>query len=707
MPRGTPITGAASITAVPDAPKAPPTKKRTRRPTTGAEKHTMRTQIKQAYSSQSKSQKRTYEALTAAAELMDPTDPNSYGGKPNAVARTWQHAAWGYTRVVPELSAGMIYTGSALSRVKVIVGKRNPDGTVEPGFSGDDPVDGLNEAAATEAAEHINHLRSPKGGQSELLRSFGEKIFVSGECYVLPEDTPAGLMFDCLSTQELAKEGESFVRYYGPGGDTKPVPDDIMPIRIWRPDSQFGQLANSSVRACLEILEELVILTRLVKASSISRMALSGILAIADEFDFPEDDEDEDGQTSEPTNPLITDIINTAVKAVDDPASAAAFVPFIFQGPADLIDKGIKYISFQGDTSENVVKRREALERLAQGLDLPVEVILGFQGTTFANAAQISEDTFKLHIEPLLQLFCDAMTVAFLWPAMAETRGIQPEHLEGTVYPDDILSVAVTFDASALISRPDRAENIVDMFIKDQTHTAVAQKEVRAALGLPPEGGPDILETSIRLDALRLGKIRETIAAPVADGAVSLQAAYEGKATKPGESAGSQLAGNQEAAAAAAQEAADAKAAAHPPAASADAAAMRSIMLDAFALRVSGAAEITVERAVEKVGAKLRTKATANQRPSIAEVANDHVASVFGATAVKRMLGRDDPIAAEAAAFGRTVARWALETGLATPDEIGELGRRQVADMAREKMFNTAVTTHLGDEAWAKVLTPA
>jgi len=73
------------------------------------------------------------------------------------------------------------------------------------------------------------------------------------------------------------------------------------------------------VQSSLEVLEELVVLTRLVRASAISRMAVAGILLLPDELDFPEEEAGPDGNMSEARNPVAVDIINNGSKAIDDP----------------------------------------------------------------------------------------------------------------------------------------------------------------------------------------------------------------------------------------------------------------------------------------------------------------------------------------------------------------------------------------------------
>jgi hypothetical protein len=617
------------------------------------------------------------EGLTASAMVMDPTAFNA--PSPNAVTRTWQHAAYGYVNTVGELNAGRMYVGNALSRCTLAVGKRNPDGSVEQGYDGEEPVADLDSAVAAEAAELIAQIQAKRGGQSELLRSSGEKMFVAGELYYVPEDTPSGMMFDVLSTQELLRDGNTWTKYLGPGYGAEPLPPGVTPIRVWRPDGQWSMLATSSVRSCLEILEELVVLTRLVRSSAISRMALAGILVIPDELDNPDEEVGPDGGMAEATNPLAVDMINTGAKAIDDPANASAWMPYIIQGPAEYLAH-LRHVPFEAASQEQVIERTEALQRLAQGLDLPVEVILGHMNTTFTNAQQISIDTFRIHLEPTLQLISDALTVAYLWPAMAKARGIDPTHLEGdSAYPEDILGVAVTYDAHQLISQPDRTKEMMDVYHYDLTQQTIKIAEIRDALNLDPAEVVDPEEVAARVDAIRLTKIRETIAAPPSDAAVGIESIDQ--AVVPGQSAGAQLieaiGTDDKRGGPAPQAPAPSTQPTQPPAVAASAYSGAEIVV---AHRIAGAVEVTAARMVERLGAKVRAKAKPTERSQWADIASVDLPRVLGIDQMHRILAADvdKTLATEAASLASHASDWAAAGEIPLALAIG----RRASDMA-------------------------
>lgn len=603
-------------------------------------------------------------ALVAAAEQALPASGGS--AATSTASQAWHRAVYAYARTVPELGAAKLYVGNCMAQIGLRTARRHPDGSVEPAVlvpaheeEGDDgetilvPAElapGIDPQVFAYAEEVIATLRAPYGGQSGLLRSYGEKIFLAGDTWLLPVDSSSGLTFDACSTTELVKEGTGYKRLYGPGGESEDIPETTIPVRVWRPDPEFGRLSCSSVQACLEVLEELVILTRLVRSAAIQRLALSGILAIADDFDDPIDDAGEDGQTAEQMNPLAHDIIETGAVAIDDPSSAAAWLPYLLQGPLAAVKEGIRLIRFEGDDALNVVKRGEALDRLAHGIDLPAESVLGHGDTTFANANQISEDRFKIHIEPSVQMFCDAVTVNILWPALALKMGLAAERVRESGYPPEITALAVGYDADNLVARPNQAKEQLELFKADQSQTAVKISEVRNAVGLDPDEQVDEEETMRRIGYIRMVK------GPAPEPGMPVE---EGELEEvPLEEDGTGTA-----------------------------AALASALQ--ITQRIAGAMEVTVERAAGKIGSKLREKASAAQKGRVQGRANTEVARVLGPTITAKLLSGSDPAAADVADLMRSVVRWATELGCSDPHGLAKAVGEVTATAIHDRLYAT------------------
>lgn len=649
-----------------------------------------------------------HQALTAASAIVaDEAGAPSRSGQPNSLTRIWQHAALGFSLTIGELSAAKMFVGNAHSRIRLKLVKVDDDGSIDDAFDGAEPVTGLDPDIAKAGADILRTLRSAYGGQSEMLRQYGEHMFLVGELWLVPMRVPAGQVCEVMGILELARDGtwpDGSIRWKHIMGDGVPaevLPKGVEPVRVWRRSNTFGNLAASSVQACLVILEELDILTRLVKASGLSGMALTGMVCIPDEADSPDDEAAPDND--EAMHPLLADMMRQGCRAVEDPSNPAAFMPYLAQMPGDVIDK-IKHIPFMASGAEHVVQRAEAVQRLAQGLDLPAEIITGHAGTTYSNAFQISEDSYKVHLRPSFEMLCDALTQDILWPALARKMGLTEQQIIDGGYPPEILSVAIHYDASELVSHPDKTADIIQVVKYDKTQMMVAKSEVRMALDLDPDGGPDDAEVAKRLDAVRLQAIKETIAAPTSDAAVPLEDAN--KAVIPGESAGKGLIGQQASEpTGVAQTASPATTTTAPPASAPTVTAAAASAMAVLSAQVAALGDFTIDRAVERVGARLRAKLKPDsiQRQTIDGVENANVAAILGPRIVASILGNDDPgFGGDLATFARHAERLAAKAGHPAPGVVAEALAKVVGQMCRDRMYG--VPSSMSAEVCAPLL---
>lgn len=648
-----------------------------------------------------------HQALTAASKIVNDESAAPMSGQPNSLTRIWEMAVLGYAQTIPELGAVKMLVGNCHSRIRLKLVKVDDDGEIDDAFDGAQPVTGLDPEIAGWGAEVLRTLRSGYGGQSELLRQYGENMFLIGELWLVPMQTPTGWVCEVLSILELAADGTwpdkttKWKRILGDGAPAEHLPQGVKPIRVWRRSNTFGNLASSSVQACLVILEELDILTRLVKASALSGMALSGMVAIPDEADSPDDEAAPDND--EAMHPLLADMMRQGCRAVEDPGNPAAFMPYLAQMPGDVINK-IKHIPFMASGAEHVVQRAEAIQRLAMGLDVPVEWALGHQSSTFTNATQITESAYKIHLRPSFEMLCDALTQDILWPYLANKMGLSPQAIQDGGYPPEILSVAIHYDASELVSHPDKTADIIQVVKYDKTQMMVAKSEVRMALDLDPDGGPDDAEVAKRLDAVRLQAIKETIAAPATDAAVPIEDAQ--KAVVPGESAGRGLIGQQASEpTGVAQTASPATTTTAAPASAPTVTAAAASAMAVLSAQVAALGDFTIDRAVERVGARLRAKLKPDsiQRQTIDGVENANVAAILGPRIVASILGNDDPgFGGDLATFARHAERLAAKAGHPAPGVVAEALAKVVGQMCRDRMYG--VPSSMSAEVCAPLL---
>lgn len=597
-------------------------------------------------------------AIIAAAEKLD-----AVAGDRAKLAKAldWQRQAWGYYDLVGELWYASNFVGSVLSRVRLTVAIRNDDGSISPAF-GDEIIDpATNEPTgeyetfhplAQEAAERVKELRSQRGGQAAILRALGLNLTVAGEATILGVNDPDGEAdFDVLSVEELVEESGKRYRV----DPTKPqdkneIPGEATFVRIWRPHPRFSRRADAATKPLLEVLEELVLLTRAVRATTTSRLTGAGMLIVDDALDYSDDDDaPEDADKSDK---FTADLLEHTTTPITDRGSAAAVVPFVVRAerpPGGTVKDLFHHIDFTRnfDAYPSVELRKEAVRRFAQGIDLPVEIVTGSGAANHWSAWQIDEATYKSHIEPLLTLIVDGLTAGYLHPALRAA--------DGNRKAQDVRQIVAWYDASELLVHPNRGADAIALFDRK----LVAGRVVRDAHGYSEDDAPDDDEIAAR-DAAPLptdvGVGGVPVGAPPAD---------------PGQGANEVAPGP-------------------PPAATA-------ALLD----RIAAAAEVSVERAAAACGSMIRSKAGNN--PTVRSVLSSthnlaDVAMTLGPEECRRYLPDAVFGQAEFGPFARMVRRWAAEAGY-SPGYTAEQATKVVETLAARRLTGLVEITAADFEA--------
>src|SRR4029079_7409679 len=97
--------------------------------------------------------------------------------------------------------------------------------------------------------------------------------------------------------------------------------------------------------------------------------------------------------------------------------------------------------------------RQEAIARFATAMDFPPEVLGGTGGSNHWSAWHIEESAVKIHIEPLMTRICDALTEAYLKPAL--------KHLK-----EDETRYIFWYDTAPLTVRRERLKDTLNMYEK-------------------------------------------------------------------------------------------------------------------------------------------------------------------------------------------------------------------------------------------------
>ena len=267
-------------------------------------------------------------------------------------------------------------------------------------------------------------------------------------------------MWEIISCIEMVVAGDHWQINYGDGLPPINLTEDDVVIRIWLPAPDRRIMADSPFKALLPILTEIEWLTRHVFAQITSRLAGAGILMLPQGMSFPPAPATDGVQieaTNEATGFMLT-LADAMMTPIKDPGSPSAVVPIVVTAPDDAIDKA-KLLTFWSELDAHTMDlRNEAIRRFALGMDLPPEQVLGMSsnsgtgggssnGISHWGAWQVEEATIKMHVEPMLDVIINALTMGYLRPILDESS-----------------TAVVIYDTSALRLRPDRSKEAFELY---------------------------------------------------------------------------------------------------------------------------------------------------------------------------------------------------------------------------------------------------
>jgi hypothetical protein len=349
-----------------------------------------------------------------------------------------------------------------------------------------DTTDGEHAPVTTgSAADLLGALFNGPDGQREMLDALGTHLTIAGEAYLVGRSVDGDDTWEVVSVLEMEVSGDSWQINYGAGLESVKLTDDDVVIRIWLPSPARRIEADSPFRALLPILSEIEWMTRHVFSQITSRLAGSGILMMPQGMSFPPPPEqhNDDGTTTPaaPTNDadaFMLTLADAMMAPIDDPSSPSAVIPIVVTAPDDAIDKARLLTFWTELDGQSMALRNEAIRRFALGMDLPPEQVLGMSGTSSGGSGsvshwgawQVEESTIKLHIEPMLDVIVNALTVGYLRPQMDETS-----------------TLVISYNSSALRLRPDRSKEAFELYDRG----LISATALRRENGFGEEDAPD------------------------------------------------------------------------------------------------------------------------------------------------------------------------------------------------------------------------
>lgn len=334
--------------------------------------------------------------------------------------------------------------------------------------------------------EAFDRIQDPGGGRRRLQFDYGRLIVVTGE---------GALFLSIYQGEERARflwKDELKIRDDGLAerlnSSNQPTGEVGVAYRMWTPHPRHSDEADSPLRAVVDICRELIVLTQSVMATATTRMT-NGILAYAQEITptplIPGSDEDD-------STPWFEDFKEHLQAQIENPASAAARVPYTWEAPMGQfpdIRNLISWIQTHDPQTDYLEKdlRTEAIRRLALAMEMPPESLLGMTDANHWTAQQVMLDEWRSFGVPKAQQFAADMAQVYLRPILRDQYAYS-----------EWADVTIALDDSKVVISPDRttvANDAIDRI-------AIDREGYRDLVGIDQSLAPDAEEEQL-LIALR------------------------------------------------------------------------------------------------------------------------------------------------------------------------------------------------------------
>lgn len=385
----------------------------------------------------------------------------------------WQEECYRHYSICGEARFAAKFFGNAVSRA-VLQAATLKNGVAEVQESGP-------------AYDALTDLFDGQDGQTQMLEAMGMHLTIAGECYLIGRTVEGidGDVWEIVSPLEVKVSGNQWQITFSDGRQNVTLTDDDVVIRIWLPMPSKRLEADSPFRALLPILGEIEWLTRHIFAQITSRLAGSGILMLPQSMTFPPPPPQDGVQTETPNEAtaFMLTLADAMITPIQEPGSPSAVVPIVVTAPDDAIDKA-KLLTFWSELDgESLNLRNEAIRRFALGMDLPPEQVLGMSsnggtgggtsnGVSHWGAWQIEESTIKMHVEPMLDVIVNGLTMGYLRPLT-----------------DDPTSLII-YNTSSLRLRPDRSKEAFELYDRG----LISAEALRRENGFSEDDAPDDAE---------------------------------------------------------------------------------------------------------------------------------------------------------------------------------------------------------------------
>lgn len=408
----------------------------------------------------SRAPSRPPQSLTAAAQIVTGRQLRTIVGR-----WAWQTAAWDFYDSCAELHYAINYLAQAASRAKLYVGIPDPNGASEP-TRDDDP----------QAQSLLEELGDDFTAHGELIRKICIHLGVAGESFLIgmDDEVTGERRWVAASNSELRMAGDRVFLRTSAATQVELPDDTTLFLRIYFQNPRYSWEPESHVRALLPDLARLQALSSHILATTDSRLAGAGILFIGDSVSPPVGSPGDEVQHADP---FVDGLMASMIAPIDDRNSAAAVVPYVVRVPDESLDK-LKHMTFWSEYDDQIpVLVEMTLKKIAIGLNVPPEILLGIGDTNHWSAWALDENVVKISVCPMLAVICQSLTCNYLRPGYeALTR--------------EKCDTVIWFDTTELTLRPAKATESLALYKEG----LVSGETVRRENGFGEEDAPTDLE---------------------------------------------------------------------------------------------------------------------------------------------------------------------------------------------------------------------
>lgn len=370
--------------------------------------------------------------------------------KPRSGKTAWQEEVWGFYDLVGEYRYAVDFAANLISKARLTVERLNNDGTdYDPVTSGP-----AHEALMEFYGGPVNH--------SDFLHAAATNSGVAGEYYIVSWREGGLDQWRVVSRSQISINGKK-VTFNGQRHDV----DKILVIRQWQPHPNDYDRPVSASQALLSPLTEIYRLSQHIQAQVISRLSSAGMLLVSDQVEVspPEHLTDQKQIASMSAGDKFTaQLTATMNSAIRDRDSASAVVPIVVTMPDEAIER-VRYVTFWTELDENTKQMRDdAIGRLALGLDMPPESLMGNADQNHWQAWLTDESALKAHLQPTLGRITSSLTQGYLHPAIKDEV-------------PDWARYRISADDSGMRIRPNRSKESIELYDRGELSAEAMRRE--------------------------------------------------------------------------------------------------------------------------------------------------------------------------------------------------------------------------------------